>query len=94
MVEEGEKAIRDLREAREALSAVPPWAPGRAVVNARNQTAKLTIQGVNLILIGAQELDAALMQDGTGLLDDANDAKFEAAALLVELEAETGVGCF
>jgi hypothetical protein len=94
MVEEGKKAVKDAREALDALAAAPAWKPGSGLVTDLKATADYTIKGVNLISLGAQSLDADTINEGSALIDKAVDRKFAAAAELVDLEAKTGVGCF
>jgi hypothetical protein len=94
VIEHSEKAAQDGAEARDMLSHVPNWKPGAAVIEALNLAADTTIKSANLMELGAETLDAAVVDEAAAAMADAFDAKTEAAVAQFVLQNETGFSCF
>lgn len=56
--------------------------------------AQQTLVAANLLKLGAQTLDAEIITEADDALSKAVDLKFDAAALLFDLEQTTGFSCF
>lgn len=94
IIEESEQAAEDATQSGEALDFAPAWRPGIKAVDALRAAAQQTLVAANLLKLGAQTLDAEIITEAGDALSKAVDLKFDAAALLFDLEQTTGFSCF
>lgn len=76
------------------LRDVPSWEPGNPAVASLTGVTEDLVAGLDLIDIGAQELDGAKINEGAALVGAAADAlAAETTPLLADLRAEHGFTC-